>query len=211
MTTLAEEASKGFEQCVVFVEHITGVGYGLPYAKDYLGLPGVRTVASGATPNIGDIAIWGGGANGASSAGHVALVTGLSPSGQVSVTGTNWPEGSTARTSIVGTGGMGSPTAYLTPGSKTALSPTSDITGGAAGVSSFTSSGTYTTLSQAMSDTGFLHLGAVPAFFRWLSQGALLRRLGFTMAALVAIAVGIYLLTRRNVGADIANAVANRK
>src|ERR1700758_406542 len=116
-TSLADEAQRGFEQCVVFVEHITGIGYGLPYAYDYLNLPGVRSVASGAKPSVGDIAIWGANSGGASSAGHVAIVTGISPSGAVAVTGTNWPEGSSARTSIIGTGGMGSPTAYLTPSS----------------------------------------------------------------------------------------------
>lgn len=218
MTSLQQEAQAGFEQCVVFVEHITGIGYGLPYARNYLNLPGVRTVASGATPKVGDIAIWGANQNQASSAGHVAIVTGLSPSGQATVTGTNWPEGSSARSMVLTPANY--PTAFLTPSSEPnlqgatlsgALAPTADNTGGAANVSSFTSSGTYTTLQQAMSDTGFLHLGAVPAFFRWLSQGALLRRIGFTMAALVAIGVGIYLLTRRNIAAAPAQFVANNR
>jgi hypothetical protein len=197
MSTLAQEMGAGFEQCVVFVEHVTGVGYNQPTAASYL------TAFSKylhTTPQVGDIAIWGANQGGALGAGHVALVTSISPSGSVNVTGTNWPEGSGAVTRAIGTGGMGVPTAYLTPsdvgGTSSGASgaaPAPDVTGGV---------GASSTFAAAKTGSG-LSLGP------WnLLSGSALRRTGFTLAGLALVGIGLLLLLRRDIPGAVAKVAA---
>lgn len=198
MTTLAQEAQNVGEQCVVFVEHVTGVGYGLGTAADYL--TSFKSSLTN-TPQVGDIAIWGANSNGADSAGHVAIVTALTPTGTPIVTGANWaagtPFGAGAYTNQVGTNGMGAPTAFLNPADVGGTTAATGPEGAATDTAASAASGTF---APAATGSGW-------SIGPWqLLSGSALRRTGFTLVGIALIGVGLMLLLRRDIGAAVATA-----
>lgn len=202
-------------QCLQFVNNITG---GAGAAFNTAGDLAASAKSSGklsSTPQLGDVAVWGNGQGGAAGEGHAGIVTGIQ-NGLVQVTSTNWPKSQGATQYTVGAGnnpvGMGLPSGYIDP---TSIGGKNIITGGAptstAGMQqtgfsiSPDANASYTSLSTAMSNTGFLSLGAPAAFFHWLSQGVVLRRIGFTAAGVFLVVYGLHLV----VGTPSPNSLAN--
>lgn len=108
-------------QCLQAVTNLTGIATGVGNAS----FGSAADLASWAkssgnlssTPQLGDIAVWGGGQGGALSAGHAGIVTGLNNGTQV--TSTNWPGGAGETQYTVGAGnnpiGMGNPLGFIDP------------------------------------------------------------------------------------------------
>lgn len=111
LQNVQDAASWAGEQCVAFVQNVTGVNVS-GNAKDYLTQYASHVHS---TPKLGDIAVWGAGVNGADPKyGHVGIVSGLDQSGGTFITSTNAPEGSAASTWKLGTL-LGAPSGYITP------------------------------------------------------------------------------------------------
>lgn len=111
LQSVQNAASWAGEQCVAFVQDVTGVLVN-GNAKDYLTQYSAHVHS---TPKLGDIAVWGAGVNGADKTyGHVGIVSAIDQSGGVFITSTNAPEGSAASTWKLGTL-LGNPSGYITP------------------------------------------------------------------------------------------------
>lgn len=201
-------------QCLQAVTNLTGIatsagGTAFSTAAD-LANWAKSTGNLSATPALGDVAVWGGGQGGALSAGHAGIVTGLSNG--VQVTSTNWPSGAGETQYTVGQGnnpvGMGNPLGYIDP---TVLGGTNVITGQtASGITNATTTaarlaGTsitysgkpYQTLSQSITAQSSIIPGeaAIAGFASWISQGTLLRRIGFTAFGIFLAWYGLHLMT----------------
>jgi hypothetical protein len=189
-------------QCLQFVNNVTGGG-GSGYST--AGALEQSAASSGklhSVPQLGDIAVWGPGANGAAGAGHAGIVTGLQ-NGLVQVTGTNWPGGAGATQYTVGKGnnpvGMGLPSGFIDPttvGGKNIITGAPSESGAVAAATaagtSITSGSTYQTLSSLT--TGASAVDIPSKFILWLSQGTLVRRLVFTAGGVFLAWYGLHLL-----------------
>lgn len=183
-------------QCLQAVTDLTGIavsagGTAFSSAAD-LANWAKNTGNLSATPQLGDVAVWGAGQGGAAGAGHAGIVTGLGGGG-VQVTSTNWPAGSGETQYTVGNNnvGMGAPLGYINPnvlGGKNIITGQTGttVTSGLqqTGFAVQSTGGKYQTLAQA----GFT------GFPGWISQGVVLRRIGFTLAGLFLVVYGLHLV-----------------
>lgn len=203
-------ASSALEQCVVFVENVTGTHYDVGTASQMLNLPGAQSVASGATPNVGDLAIWGANQGGASGAGHVGIVSSISPSGTAYVTSTNWPEGQLGEHTMALTS-SNYPTAFLPSslsGGGDATLTTANITAGGVTANAPAGPAKVKSLGDILSDvpgsglpvvgTVIKGLTAPVAIVEWVAQGGVWKRGVLLAAALFAFGLGLFLLLRRD-------------
>lgn len=175
-------------QCLQFVNNVThggGAGYGSAGQLEAAAQAGgfLHSV-----PSLGDIAVWGNHQGGAGSSGHAALVTGLGSGGEVAVTGTNWPGGSGATQYIVGHNpvGIGAPSGYITPSS---VGGTNILGGGGGSVPTLANDG-----------SGMLATGPGPGWKvgPWqVFSGSGLNRIGFSVAGVAMIAIGLFVLFRK--------------
>lgn len=167
------------------------------------------------TPTPGDIAVWGAGQGGASGGGHAGIVSGLGGGG-VQVSSTNWPGGSGETQYTVGKGnnpvGMGDPLGYINPnvlGGKNLFTGVTSTTGLQQTGSSITAATGYKSLSSSVSDAvtngglGSTFYGPIVGFENWVTQGTLLRRIGFTAVGVFLIWYGLHLLTRGDVASPV--------
>lgn len=203
------------KQCLQFVNDLVGgTRYGsaaeLTSAAQSQGI-----LNTSSTPHLGDIAVWGGGQGGALSAGHAAIVTGLSNG--VQVTGTNWPGGSGAAQYTVGYGnnpvGIGQPTGFINPlaiGGKNIITGQTGTSGLQQTGSAIAPATGYKSLSQSISDASSIIPGqaGISGFANWISQGPLLRRIGFTVGGIFLMWYGLHLLTRIDSPTQVVGKVA---
>ena len=219
-------------QCLQAVTNLTGIATGVGNAS----FGSAADLASWAkssgnlssTPQLGDIAVWGGGQGGALSAGHAGIVTGLTNGTQV--TSTNWPAGSGEAQYTVGTGnnpiGMGNPLGFIDPtvlGGKniitgatgTTATLTSANTGGLQSLNNQVpggSSGTQS-LGQLIGDVpggglpvvgGVIKGASAPfVFVDWVSQKGVWGRALFIGLGVVLAWYGLHLLTKERVPSPV--------
>ena len=199
-------------QCLQFVNNITGgAGAGFSTAGD-LATSAAKSGTLSATPALGDVAVWGNGVNGASSSGHAGIVTGLA-NGLVQVTSTNWPGGAGATQYTVGKGnnpiGMGQPSGYIDPtaiGGKNIITGATSTTGmQQTGAAIVPGGAAYSTLSQSITAQSSIIPGeaALSGFASWVSQGTLLRRIGFSAVGVFLMWYGLHLLTSSSVPSPV--------
>ena len=222
-------------QCLQAVTDLTGIavsagGTAFNSAAD-LANWAKNTGNLSATPQLGDVAVWGAGQGGAAGAGHAGIVTGLGGGG-VQVTSTNWPAGSGETQYTVGNNnvGMGAPLGYVNPtvlGGKNIITGATGIGAGLASAgSSVASAGPTSSDSGAgcKSLTEFIdsnaHGSSIPvvggvigavtgtALFpvsvvEWGTQPCVRWTAGFWLLAFAMGGLGFYLLFRKQANAAI--------
>lgn len=207
-------------QCLQFVNDVThGAGAGFGTAGDLEAYAQSHGLLH-ATPQLGDVAVWGSNVNQASSAGHAGIVTAIS-GGQVGVTSTNWPQGSGAQQYTIGGGNLTAPSGYISPNSigghniipggveGSISTPTAaDIASATTGASTIvgteaTDLGTAVSRAQtAASGTPFglgQLSGAATGFFSWAGQSSLKYSFALDVISIGMIVGGVVLLFRREV------------
>lgn len=194
MATVAAYPLSGYTsgQCTWYVASMA------PWVLQYGNLGDAKTwaqraLANGAkvssVPYPGSVAVWGSNEGGAFSDGHVALVTGVQGNGLPTVSEMNWTNGpfrsdsrnvdSKSDAGIVG---------YILP-------PNDALgAGGVQAAQASTSGQTPTTSQTAGQSGGDWSIGP----FTILSHHALLR-IGYTLAGLALIGVGVWILFRKEV------------
>lgn len=219
-----QAGSSAGTQCLQWVNNIThGAGAGFGTAADLASYAKTNGLLH-QTPQLGDVAVWGNGVNGALSAGHAGVVTGVTNG--VQVTSTNWPGGQGATQYTVGAGnnpvGMGAPSGYVNPN---AIGGHNIIPGGSEGLVSAVPSGVAaaagsattivgreatdlaTAVSRAQTAAGPTSLtnpfagftGTVTGFFDWAGQSSLKFSFALDLISIGMIIGGVVLLFRREV------------
>lgn len=220
-----QAGSSAGTQCLQWVNNIThGAGAGFGTAADLASYAKTNGLLH-QTPQLGDVAVWGNGVNGALSAGHAGVVTGVTNG--VQVTSTNWPGGQGATQYTVGAGnnpvGMGAPSGYVNPN---AIGGHNIIPGGSEGLVSGVptavaqAAGTSTTIvgreatdlatavSRAQTAAGPTSVtnpfagftGTVTGFFDWAGQSSLKFSFALDLISIGMIIGGVVLLFRRELG-----------
>lgn len=96
--SVASAASYAVNQCTWFVARtLSWIPAGLGNAGDWLANAARQGYPESSSPVVGSVAVWGRNMGGASSVGHVAVVTGIGAGGLPIVAEENWPEGSGPR------------------------------------------------------------------------------------------------------------------
>ena len=185
-------------QCTAYVAQVLGwVPANLGNAANWLtgaARLGYTTVGSapGYVPPVGSVAVWGPGQGGAESDGHVAVVQGVTPSGQLQVAEMNWTYG--AGVPDTRTVSATTPEGYiLPPGTKVAAAAAATAATGSAPSSG--GSGVMGSGFSAGSGIGAAAAtGLVKVFGSASSGSGLMGKASAALPALVVAAVTAYVL-----------------
>lgn len=203
------------QQCTDFVHGVFSWASDISgNATDWLTSAQAKGYTISQTPQVGDIAVWKAGVNGADKQfGHVAVVTAVDKAGGFTVSQSNWNGGPSTLT-----WSPGAASGFIQPKGADLANAASQAQKSAVGLrslgtdkvtatdSTFNSGASKTlSLGQELSQ-GIPVIGAPGAFFSWIAQRGVWAKGTFVFAGVAVALFGVYLVFRKEADAAIATA-----